>query len=219
MNLAQWPITGWGYYSITDGQNKERKTMKKYFTIASVLFLGIFAHQTQAQSEWAVRGNAFGYFVGELNAQVEYRPSANFGINVFGGARPFELSYLDDDLDASRLANKFVGLEARIYTKEIAGMNPFLMPYIKYSYYNGDYSTATPAGNFQTRQVTDHYVYMGLGAGLRQQLAEHFFTEVTFSLARGVYGNIRDQDGLRIIPESARFDVRIGVLFGYTFGK
>lgn len=196
--------------------------MKKLFITFTLIITSVFFHQTFAQGEWAVRGNAFGYFVGELNLQVEHRFQKGFGLNVFGGARPFELSYLSEIEDASKLANRFVGLEGRVYTRKVAGMSPFLMPYIKYSYFTGERTTTNWVDgnpNTQIQTLKDHYVYMGLGLGLREQLAEHFFLEFTFALARGVYGNIRDQNGSRITPNSTRVDARIGVLLGYTFGK
>lgn len=195
--------------------------MKKIYYPLFIVFFGLSTTTSFAQGDWSVRGNAFGYFVGEINAQVEYRVNENFGINFFGGARPFELNYLDEDF--SKLANRFLGLEARVYTKDIAGLHPFLFPYLKYSYYRGVVTSEGIDNNgnpvFPTQNITDHYVYIGLGFGFREQLSDHFFTEVTFALARGVYGNIRDGDGLRIIPERSRLDARFGVLLGYTFGK
>jgi hypothetical protein len=153
---------------------------------------------------------------------VEHRFQKGFGLNVFGGARPFELSYLSEIDDPSKLSNRFIGIEGRVYTRKVAGMSPFLMPYIKYSYFTGERVTSDWIDgnwNTQTQIIKDHYVYMGLGLGLREQLSEHFFLEFTFALARGVYGNIRDQNGTRITPNSTRVDARIGVLLGYTFGK
>jgi hypothetical protein len=198
--------------------------MKKYILLLfSALALAFNQQATAQETEYkthTIRVNLPAYLLGEINGQYEYRFNKRFGVNFFGGIKDYDFFLTDISFENNigSLTNYYTGAELRVHGIRIFELDIFLAPFIKYSRNIGQNARFnTWEGSPTASSFTDYYLYMGMAGGFKYDISDHMVVELFGGVGRGIYGMVRDQDGMQLFPNQARFDFRIGLLLGYKF--
>jgi hypothetical protein len=198
--------------------------MKKYILLLTCVIALSFNQQVMAQEpaykSHTIRMNLPVFLFGEINGQYEYRLNNRFGLNMFGGIKDFDffLSEFSFNNRIESLTNYYTGVELRVHGIKLFEVDLFLAPFVKYAHNAGNSATfGSWEGSPSVTSFTDNYLYMGMAAGFKYDITDQMVVELFGGIGRGIYGVVRNQDGLQLFPNQGRFDLRMGLLLGYKF--